>query len=78
MIDQLTTVTKMDDSQVNTLQKVLASIHEQAWGMVYSSSTEVSISMVPVGKSLMVDDGGSQRLYFRTGENKLVFLEFPI
>jgi hypothetical protein len=72
MIDQNTIITKTDD--LKTLQKIFDNVHQQATGIVTSSTTAVSADMVPTGKLLIADDGTTLRIYVRTGTDSVGYL----
>lgn len=63
MIDELTVINDAKDTKV--VQKVMHDIHQNAVGVVYSSTTAVSADMVPAGKLLIADDGNTIMLFFK-------------
>ena len=57
-----------------TLQKALDHIQEKALGSSFGSTTSVSINDIPIGKLHIVDDGTTKRLYIRTDENNMGYI----
>jgi hypothetical protein len=67
-------IDKLDSVPDPQTERVLAHIQEQAVGVTYSK-TVPTIKEVPYGKVVIHDDGaGTKRIYFRTGEDNLGFV----
>jgi hypothetical protein len=75
-INQPTHIT--DTKDLKTFQKVFDNIHQNATGVLYGNTTSVSLSMVPAGSILLVDDGTNRRMYMRTKQNTLTYFESPV
>jgi hypothetical protein len=69
-IDEVYKMAQLTPEDLNTLQKVLSSIHEQAMGVEFTDSTP---TQVPLGKIVVKDDGaGDTGIYTLSGKNNIV------
>lgn len=67
MIDQITKLPSMQDREINTMQRILDNIHNSAVGIIYTDILEDAPTLADSGKVVLLDDGTTRRVYFKTG-----------
>jgi len=67
MIDQITHLNSMGEQNLNTMQKILDNVHNQAVGVIYTDSLTDAPNLADSGKVVLCDDGCTRRVYFKTG-----------
>ena len=67
MIDQITKLPSMADSEINTMQRILDNVHREAVGVIYTEDLVKAPDLADSGKVVLLDDGCTRRVYFKTG-----------
>jgi len=68
MIDQITKLPSMKEAELNTMQRILDNVHNQAVGVIYTEDQTKAVSLVDQGKLVLFDDGCTRRVYMKTGK----------
>jgi len=66
MIDHITKLPSMESKDLNTMQRILDNIHNNAVGIIYTDDASKASSLADVGKIVVLDDDCTRRLYFKT------------
>ena len=69
MIDELDKITSLDESNLALLQKILASVHQQAMGIIYVDSVPTKLEY---GKIAIFDDEVDQKIYIKTAKGSII------
>ena len=67
-IDQITKLPSMKENELNTMQRILDNVHQQAVGVIYTESMTKAPDLADSGKVVLLDDGCERRVYFKTGK----------
>jgi hypothetical protein len=68
MIDQITHINSMKEENLNTMQRILDNVHNQAVGVIYTDDMTKAPDLADSGKVVLLDDGYTRRAYFKTGK----------
>ena len=74
-IDLITQVQSLD---INVLQRALSDIKQQATGIVYATSAADAVDKSDTGKMVIMDDGVTRRVYFKTGEGTVGYIALTV
>ncbi len=66
-IDQITHLNSMKEENLNTMQRILDNVHNQAVGVIYTEDMTKAPDLADSGKVVLLDDGCTRRVYFKTG-----------
>ena len=68
MIDHTTKLPSMKETELNTMQRILDNIHNQAVGTSYTDDPTKASALAEQGKIVLLDDGCNRRIYMKTGK----------
>ena len=66
-IDQTTKLPSMKEGDLNTMQRILDNVHQQAVGVIYTDDPVKAPNLADSGKVVLLDDDCTRRVYFKTG-----------
>jgi len=67
MIDQITHLPSLKETDLNTMQRILDNVHNSAVGIIYTEDLTKAPDLADSGKVVLLDDGCTRRVYFKTG-----------
>ena len=67
-IDHITKLPSMKETELNTMQRILDNVHQQAVGVIYTDDVTKAPDLADSGKITLLDDGCTRRVYFKTGK----------
>lgn len=73
-IDHITKLPSMKEENLNTMQRILDNIHNNAVGTTHTDDLDKAPKLAESGKIVLADDGCTRRLYFKTGKGFVGYL----